>query len=65
MVSISTRNGGEYPFVLSIDGTLGKESLVVLANLSQIMVVKMIEPILHMRGLINDQVAIAVACSYP
>ena len=35
-------------FVLSIYGMLGRESLVVLASLSQLMAEKMDEPILHM-----------------
>ena len=38
------------PFVLSIDGILGKEALVVLANLSQLMAKKKDEPISHLRG---------------
>ena len=45
------------PFVLSIDG----EVLVVLENLSYLLSAKMDEPILHVRGWINVQVAIAVA----
>ena len=41
-------------FVLSIDGMLGKEALVVLANSIQLVAAKMDEPILHMKGWINS-----------
>ena len=34
MVSTSTGNGFSYPFVISVDGMLGKEALVVIASLS-------------------------------
>ena len=45
---------------ISIDGVLGKEALIVLANLSQLMAVKMDEPISHVRGWINGQMEIEV-----
>ena len=35
------------PFVLSVDGMFGKEAMVVLANLSQLMLSKMEESISH------------------
>ena len=38
----------------------GREELVVLANLSQLMAAKMNETILHMQGCINGQITIAV-----
>ena len=41
------------PFNLSVGGMLGKEPLVVLANLSKLMALKMDEPILPVRGWIN------------
>ena len=40
-------------FVISVDGMLGKEALVILAQLSQTMAAKMNKPILHVRGWIN------------
>ena len=52
------------PFVLSVDGMQGKEALVVLANLSQLMVAKMDKSVFHMRGWINGRVAILVTGSY-
>ena len=52
------------PFVLSVDGILGKEALVVLANLSQLMEAKTDETISHVGGWINRRIAIAVARSY-
>ena len=53
-----------YPFVLSVDGLLGKEDHVVLTNLSQLMAEKMEEPILHMCSWFNGLIVIAVARSY-
>ena len=41
-----------YPFVLSVDGMLGKQAMVVLVNLSQLMADKMDKPILHVCGCI-------------
>ena len=64
MVSTSTGNGFSSPFVISVDGMLGKKALVILANLSQIMAAKMDEPILHVRGWINGRIAIAFARLY-
>ena len=64
MVSISTSKGKNSVFVLSVDGMLGKEDLVVLANLSWIMAVKMEAPTLHMRVWINIRISISVARFY-
>ena len=43
---------------------IGKDSLVVLANLIPIMAEKMEEPILHVRGWINGRITITVAILY-
>ena len=43
---------------------MGKEALVVLATLSQIMVEKMDKPILHIKGWNNKRIAIAVTWFY-
>ena len=43
---------------------LGREAQVILTNLSPLMAAKMEEPISHMRGWVNGQIAIAVARSY-
>ena len=51
-------------FVLSIYGVLGREALVVLAQLSRSMAEKMDEPILHVRGWINGRIEIAVERLY-
>ena len=48
------------PFVLSIDGMLGREALVLLATLSRLMVAKIYKPILHVRGWINGRIIITV-----
>ena len=43
---------------------LGKEALVVLINLSQLMEAKMEESILHVQGWANGWILIAVVISY-
>ena len=48
-------------FVLSVDGILGNEALVILANLSRLMVEKIEEIISHVCGWVNSRIAIAVA----
>ena len=53
-----------YPFVLSIDGMIGREYLAALAQLSRIMEEKIDELISHLRGWINGQIANAVEISY-
>ena len=52
------------PFVLSVDGMMVKESLVVLATLSRLMAAKLDEPISHVTGWVNGLIKIAVASSY-
>ena len=52
------------PFVLLLNGMLGKEALAVLTNLSQLMAEKLKEPISHIRGWVNVCIKIAVASSY-
>ena len=51
-------------FVLSADGMLGREALVVLANLSQLIADRMDEPILHVQVWINSQFTIMVVILY-
>ena len=51
-------------FVFSVDGMLGKEAQVVITSLSWLTAPKMDKPILHMRGLINGNIAIIDARSY-
>ena len=52
------------PFFSSVDGMLGNEALVVLANLSQLMAAKMKEFISHVHGWINGCIQISVAILY-
>ena len=52
------------PFVLSVGGMIGREALIVLTNLIQLMAEKMNEPILHVQGWIKSRIAITVARSY-
>ena len=63
-VSTSTSNGIFFPFILSVDGMIGREDLVIVANLSGLMAEKNYQPILHVRGWINGLIAIVVARSY-
>ena len=51
-------------FVLSVDGMLGREDLVVLTQPSRIMAAKMDKTISHLQGWINNRIAIAVARLY-
>ena len=51
-------------FSLSVDGMLGRETLAILRNVSQLMAEKIDELILHMRGYIDIWITIAVASSY-
>ena len=50
-----------YLFIIYVDSMLGREALVILANLSQLMAEKMDEPILHVQGWISGQIKIIVA----
>ena len=43
---------------------MGKEALVVLAALSQLMAAKLDEPVLHFTGWVNSWIAILVAMLY-
>ena len=51
-------------FVLLVDTIMGKEALIVLATLSQLMAAKMDKPIFHVKGWVSARTAIAVARSY-
>ena len=51
-------------FALSVDGMLGRETLAILRNVSQLMAAKIDELIFHMRGYIGSWIEIAVARSY-
>ena len=52
------------PFIISVGGMLGREALVVLTNLIQLVTEKMYDPILNVRGWINRRIPIAVTRSY-
>ena len=52
------------PFVLLADRMLGRESLVMLSQLSQVMAEKRKEPLLQVQGWLNGRVTNAVARSY-
>ena len=64
MVSTAISNTNTFLFVLSVNDMLGNEVMFVLKNLSGIMAAKMDEPISHVRGWINIQIAILVTSSY-
>ena len=51
-------------FVLSVDGMLGREALVVILQLIRLMEEKRQEPLLQVQGWVNGQIKIAVARSY-
>ena len=53
-----------YPFILSVDGMIGREALGILENLSRLMAEKTDEPTSHVKGWINSLIKIAVARSY-
>ena len=61
MVITDISNGFFYRFVLSVNGVLGKEALVVLANLIRLVGAKMDEPILHVQCWINGWISIIVS----
>ena len=48
-------------FVLSVYGILGKEDLIIIANLSRLVAVKMEEPIFHICVLVNGRIKISFA----
>ena len=51
-------------FVISVNGMLGREALVVLANLSRLMATKIDEPILYVQSWVNRRIVIAVTRLY-
>ena len=51
-------------FLLSVDGMLRKEALVVLTNFSWLVVAKTEEPISHVRGWFNNWIVIVVTSLY-
>ena len=53
MVRTTTIKGKNSPFVLYIDGILGRKYLVVLDQLSRTMAAKMDKIISHIQGRIN------------
>ena len=64
MVRTFTVNGFFSPFVLSVDGMLGREALVVLTQFSHTMAAKMDEPVLHVQGQISGQIETVFARYY-
>ena len=52
------------PFVLYVGDMIGRETLVIIPNLSRLMAAKMDEFIFHVRGWINGRISIVVAKSY-
>ena len=57
-------NGKISPFVLSVDGMLRKEALSILTKLSQLIAIKIEEPLSQVRGWVNGQTAIVVTRLY-
>ena len=57
-------NKKNYPFVLSADEVLGKETQVVLATLSHLMAAKMEEPVSQVKDWVNGRISIVVARLY-
>ena len=51
-------------FLFSVDGVLGKEALVVLTDLSQLMAEKMEEPLSHVGFWISGWISIVVKRLY-
>ena len=49
------------PFVLLVDGMIGREALAVLSQMSQFMSEKREEPLLQLRGWVNRHITIYVA----
>ena len=64
MVSIAMNNGKFSTFSLSVDGMVGKETLTVITNVSQLMATKLEETISHGRGKVNNWITIAVSRLY-
>ena len=57
-------NGNTFYFFISVDGIIVKEALIVLTNLSQLMAVKIEEPISHICVWVKGRIPIAVARSH-
>ena len=53
-----------YPFLLSVDGEIGKEAQVVLATLSRLMATKIDKPIPHVKGWFNVMISITAMRFY-
>ena len=51
-------------FVLSVDGFLGREALVVMSQLNSVMTKKREGPLSQVRGWLNGHIAIDIARSY-
>ena len=51
-------------FIISVDGMIGKKAFVVLMNLSQLIVVKLEERILHVHGWVNGRIVITITTLY-
>ena len=51
-------------FVMSVDRLLGREALIVISQLSQVMAEKMEETLSKVRGWVNRHIDISVARSY-
>ena len=64
MVSTVTTNAFFSLFVLSVDGMLGREALVVIYPLSRVMAEKREEHLSQVRGWVNGKITIAVTRSY-
>ena len=62
MVSTVTTNGFSL-FVLSVDGMLGRESLILLYQFSQAMAKKREQPLSQVWGWVNGHIAIIVVRS--
>ena len=54
----------KYLFIISVDGVFVKEAQVTLNQSSQLMAKKVEEPVYHLRGWINRQIAISVTWFY-
>ena len=52
------------PLILLVDSILGKEALVVLTNLSQLIATKLEEPFSQVRGWFNGLIEIVITRSY-
>ena len=51
------------PFIISVDGIMVNEALVILTTFSRLMAAKLDESIVHITGWVNGQIAILVARS--